>query len=231
MAREFGDTFLSWACKALLIWLLFIRQTSFANPIPISPIPHPHKWTNFQTCPAVWSSLVRSCPYLKWPAWAPPFFLLELVNSYLFLETASVSPCLWSSLTTLLPRQVEFFPPWPWNTWTFPCCSSTVGREDLFLFVFWFFGGFFGPCCVTCRILVPWPGIKPGPPAVEAWSPNHWTTREFPVFFESRLKFCFVRKPVRRQGPGALIIKLEVAGHKTGKQSSRSWNWWKVVKL
>ena len=25
------------------------------------------------------------------------------------------------------------------------------------------------------------PGIKPGPPAVEAWSPNQWTAREFTV--------------------------------------------------
>jgi len=32
---------------------------------------------------------------------------------------------------------------------------------------------------VACGILVPWPGIKPEPPAVEAWSPSHWTTREF----------------------------------------------------
>ena len=33
--------------------------------------------------------------------------------------------------------------------------------------------------CAACRILVPWPGIQPGPPVVEAWSPNHWTAREF----------------------------------------------------
>ena len=26
--------------------------------------------------------------------------------------------------------------------------------------------------------LVPWPGIKPGPPALGAWSLTHWTTRE-----------------------------------------------------
>ena len=26
----------------------------------------------------------------------------------------------------------------------------------------------------------PQPGIKPVPSAVEAWSLNHWTTREFP---------------------------------------------------
>ena len=33
----------------------------------------------------------------------------------------------------------------------------------------------------ACGILVPWPGIEPGPPAVEAQSPNHWTSREFPL--------------------------------------------------
>jgi len=35
-------------------------------------------------------------------------------------------------------------------------------------------------------LIVPQSGIKPVPPAVEVWSPNHWTTREFPemnVFF------------------------------------------------
>ena len=30
------------------------------------------------------------------------------------------------------------------------------------------------------RDLVPWPGIKPGPPALGAWSLNHWTTKEVP---------------------------------------------------
>ena len=29
-------------------------------------------------------------------------------------------------------------------------------------------------------ILVPQPGIEPMPPALEAWSLNHWTTREVP---------------------------------------------------
>ena len=39
--------------------------------------------------------------------------------------------------------------------------------------------------CVACGILVPQPGMEPGPPAVEARSPNHWTAREFPstVYF------------------------------------------------
>ena len=35
-------------------------------------------------------------------------------------------------------------------------------------------------CREACRILVPPPGIDPGPPAVKAQNPNHWTTREFP---------------------------------------------------
>ena len=31
----------------------------------------------------------------------------------------------------------------------------------------------------ACGIFVPQPGIKPGPMAVKAPSPNHWTAREF----------------------------------------------------
>ena len=38
------------------------------------------------------------------------------------------------------------------------------------------------PCRAACGILVPRPGIEPVPPAVEAWSLNHWTAREVPEF-------------------------------------------------
>ena len=38
----------------------------------------------------------------------------------------------------------------------------------------------FWSCQVACRILVPWPGIEPVPPAVEVQSFNHWTTNEVP---------------------------------------------------
>ena len=41
----------------------------------------------------------------------------------------------------------------------------------LFFFFFW-------PHLAACKILVPWPGIKPVPPAVETQNHNHWTTRE-----------------------------------------------------
>ena len=40
---------------------------------------------------------------------------------------------------------------------------------------------FFLPCHVACRILVPPPGMEPLPLAVEAWSLNHCTAREFPI--------------------------------------------------
>ena len=37
-------------------------------------------------------------------------------------------------------------------------------------------------CCVTCKILVPQPGMEPTAPALEGEvSLNHWTTREAPI--------------------------------------------------
>ena len=68
-------------------------------------------------------------------------------------------------------------------------CSPTMFQSVLlfsFLFLFfwgglfvWFF--FFWPCHVAFGILVPWPGVKPVPPAVEAQSLNHRATREVPL--------------------------------------------------
>ena len=46
-----------------------------------------------------------------------------------------------------------------------------------FCFAFWL-------CHMTCWILVRWPGIEPRPIAVRTPSPNHWTTKEFPLYFE-----------------------------------------------
>ena len=44
-------------------------------------------------------------------------------------------------------------------------------------------------CCSTCRILVHQPEIEPRPSVVKVWSPNHWTTREFPFL---KKKCCFL---------------------------------------
>ena len=40
---------------------------------------------------------------------------------------------------------------------------------------------FFWSHCTVCGILVPQSGIEPLPPALEAWSLNHWTIRKVPV--------------------------------------------------
>ena len=39
----------------------------------------------------------------------------------------------------------------------------------------------------ACGILVPRLRIEPVPPAVEAWSPNHWTAREFSQILQLKL--------------------------------------------
>ena len=46
--------------------------------------------------------------------------------------------------------------------------------------VFFFFFLFFCLHWMAYGILVPWPGIEPMPPAVEAWCLNDWTTRDVP---------------------------------------------------
>ena len=57
-----------------------------------------------------------------------------------------------------------------------------TGRERhflLFFFPLFFFFFFFLATRTAFQILVPHLEIEPVPPAVEAQSPNHWTTREF----------------------------------------------------
>ena len=48
---------------------------------------------------------------------------------------------------------------------------------------------------MACGILVPWPGVKPTPLALEEWSLNHWTSREVP----QQDGFCYLNKgiPIR----------------------------------
>ena len=47
-------------------------------------------------------------------------------------------------------------------------------RDVKYIYIF-----FFG-CAATGEILVSGSGVEPGPSAVRAQSPNHWTTRGFP---------------------------------------------------
>ena len=54
----------------------------------------------------------------------------------------------------------------------------TTGPPRRFFFLIFKIFFIFGHS--TCWILIPWPGIRPTPPALEAQSLNHWATREFP---------------------------------------------------
>ena len=50
-------------------------------------------------------------------------------------------------------------------------------------FYHWYFTFLFFFGCAARHVELPWPGIEPMPPAVEAQSLNHWTTREILYFF------------------------------------------------
>ena len=59
------------------------------------------------------------------------------------------------------------------NRYEWNCQSTMVEAILLQLYLLTF-------CHATCAILVPWPGIRPTPPALEAWILTHWTTRAVP---------------------------------------------------
>ena len=60
------------------------------------------------------------------------------------------------------------------------------------LFIGFFFVFFFLASGIA--VLIPWPGIEPVPPAVEAWRINHWTSRELPNYLFLRLHLSRLKK-------------------------------------
>ena len=90
------------------------------------------------------------------------------------LPTSPSPPNEVSSFGKLLPACLPTHPPLRWKAARE--IKITRGCEEvLFYFLY-----FFWPCHMTFGTIVPQPGIKPGPPAVQAWSPNHWAAREVP---------------------------------------------------
>ena len=73
----------------------------------------------------------------------------------------------WGSGDSSLSIRIFFFKFFFWLS------PSHLLNIYLFIFILW-------PHCVASGILVPWPGIELESPALEAWSLNHWTTREAP---------------------------------------------------
>ena len=73
-------------------------------------------------------------------------------------------------------------------------CMYTHTHTHTYIYIYIYF--FFFSCTVVCGILVPWPGIRPVPPALEAWSLNHWTAREVPVYMYFYKCKIYNRQPV-----------------------------------
>ena len=74
-------------------------------------------------------------------------------------------------------------------------------KKTYFLFVIWLHQVLVAACTIfdlhcgmqilSCGMwdLVPWPGIKPRPPALGAWSLSYWTTREVSCTYLFKLQF------------------------------------------
>ena len=91
----------------------------------------------------------------------------------------------------------------------------TMGCFPAFLNHWFFF--FFLPRCMACGTLVPRPGIEPAPLAVKAWSPNHWTAREFTSdSFYIRCQTLWIL----HLGAEFLCIPLNIFGFSVGMQLS-----------
>ena len=74
---------------------------------------------------------------------------------------------------------------WCRREWPLPECLhlralALISRPTSLTILFLWRGGW--PHHMARGVLVPWPEIEPRPLAVKVRSPNHWTTREFPMF-------------------------------------------------
>ena len=87
-------------------------------------------------------------------------------NSEVFLSLRSSNLFCW--LHSLQQRSQD----WEVCTWDLLFLEGAGSHEQGGYYLVFIF--------LACGILVPWPGIEPVAPAVEAQSPNHWTAREVP---------------------------------------------------
>ena len=61
-------------------------------------------------------------------------------------------------------------------------------------------GFFFWSCHLACGISVPWSELEPWPLAVRVRSPDHWTTREFPILGYLRCNAINPKSPRSERG-------------------------------
>ena len=129
----------------------------------------------------------------------------------LWLAIKPLEKCELSGSTLDLQRQNVHFYQGAWviciHVWEVQ--FQTDSALESFDFFFFFF--FFLPHCTPCRILVPWPGIEPIPPAVKSRSLNHWTGREVPEILCLFLFLTFSLALISILGKIARIVDLQRA--------------------
>ena len=109
----------------------------------------------------------------------PPGKPRRLLFSVFFLKQPSWR--VWSSVSL---RFWFAFPSWLiilGNFHVLMAIHVLCSQKCLFKFLVLFF--FLWLYYITYRIVVPWTGIKPAPPAVEECSVNYWSTREVPLAY------------------------------------------------
>ena len=103
------------------------------------------------------------------------FFMSPIFISFIYFYFGLLLPNYWSSnYNSLSNNKVRFL----------KMCVYIYTYIYIFIYLYiYIYIFFFGPSCTVCEMLVLQPGIIPMPPALAAWSLNHWTTREAPKFF------------------------------------------------
>ena len=129
------------------------------GPEPSCVLPFLHVW-------GCVFHLIRSTSFLHFghPLW----FISHRWISFWFFSTVMQ---LWLFVFSLFKKNYLFI----WLRWV------SVAARGIFVAMCGIFSC--GKRALSCWMqLAPWPGIEPRPPALGAWSLNHWTTREVPVF-------------------------------------------------
>ena len=126
---------------------------------------------------------------LRWGYWVwIPFLCFFFLDQTILLKGFRGGSMAWEDNKIWCPSPTGISPVSQW-----PKSRSKYFREvrwQAWLFLLNLF--FFWWGSMTFRILVSQPGIEPVSPAVEAWSLNHWITREVPVPLSFNFNLLYV---------------------------------------
>ena len=131
----------------------------YSSPVTSHPFPVP-------SVPIFLLPIALSTDYWLCPAWLKSSLTSHVCSSY---WTG------WLHLKHKITLSLKLYSFGFWVNSFLELLESVVSSLSFHLFFF-----FNWLCHVACGILVPWPGIEPMPPAMEAWNLNHWTIREVP---------------------------------------------------